>query len=263
MKTSEWTRLIGILCMIFGANALMNYVALFFLSGGASMLLLLGSEGKVAQPEMLKLAHYFGGLVSLLYPLAGWYFLKRRSFSLKLMFAALILSLLYGLVPMLVLNWFSPVSNPSAILNVFFLIGPTLDLLLLIMVYRISRYYYEAPDHVVHLIGIGTLSAQQLKWTTIAGLLCLLVPVSIFGLWVFVTNKGLPQTESLALFHQYLPEMLRTRFGTAYLSLLCCALAIFFSFMGLKMPEKGWQVMNVVVMIGSVLLFGLNLFTMM
>lgn len=263
MKTSDWTRLIGILCMVFGANALMNYVVLFFLTGGASMLLLMGSEGKVPQPEMLKLVHYFGGVVSLLYPLAGWYFLKRRSFSLKLMYTALILSLLYGLVPMLVLNWYSPAPNPSSIVNVFFLMGPAIDLLLLIGVYKISRYYYEEPDHVVHLFGTGALSEQQLKWITIAGLLCLLVPVSIFGLWIYVTSQGLQQAEAVALFHQYLPEMLRTRFGTAYLSLFCCIPAIVFSFLGINMPDKGWRVINIVVMVLSFLLFGLNLFTMM
>lgn len=263
MKVFQWINLIGILCIILGAQAILNGVMMIAITGGTHWSVMLESGGKAYQPGWLAILGYFGILVSLLYLTAGVFFLKKKAFSLRLMYTALILSLLFSTVPMLVLGAQQTTGFPWQILNIFFLIGPVLDVLFLIGVYRVSRYYYTDPDQQINFLGAGNLSQPTLKLLTIAGFLVFLIPFTLFVLWFYVSTMELSLFDKAAKFQGFLPTVLQTRFGSAYLSLFCSVIAMVCSSIGLKLADKGWQRLNKVVMIISILLFMLNLFTMM
>ncbi|MDO8365431.1 MAG: hypothetical protein Q7T20_01455 [Saprospiraceae bacterium] len=262
MKTFQWINLIGILCIIFGAQAIINGVMLFVMTGASNWAITQEQGGTGPQPVWLTISVYFGILVSILYLVAGVSFLKKKAFSLRLMYTALILNLLARFVPMLMIGFHTAVF-PWQLFNIFSLMGPMIDVLLLIGVYQVSRYYYTDPDKYIYFLGAGTLSPSTLKLLSLIGSLVFLIPLFIFVLWFYVSSLDLSYPENVAKFHSYLPPFLHTRFGSAYLSLFCGASAFIFSSIGLKLAEKGWRKLNQAVMISSMLLFLLILFTLM
>jgi hypothetical protein len=263
MKAFQWINLIGILCIILGAQAVINGVTMFMLMGTTHWAAIQENGGPAHQPLWLTIAGYFSILVNLLYLVAGVLFLKKKAFSLHLMYTVLILSLISGIVPMLVIGFQNTNGFPWQLLNIFFLIGPMLDVLLLIGVYQISRYYYTDPYQQINFLGTGTLSQPTLKLLTIAGFLVFLIPFTLFVLWFYVSTMELSLFDKAAKFQGFLPSILQKRFASTYLSLFCSVITIVCSSIGLKLADKGWHRLNKVVMIISILLFMLNLFILM
>ena len=107
------------------------------------------------------------------------------------------------------------------------------------------------------------LSTQLLKVLTGWGLLFAIIPVSIFGLWIYCVNIGTTQANSVEIFKSYFPDFLQEQFATTYVSLGFCILAIILSIIGLKLSGKFWQNVNLLVLIISSLFLFLNLFQMM
>lgn len=108
-----------------------------------------------------------------------------------------------------------------------------------------------------------SLNRTRLKIFTLVSLICLLIPSSILGLWIYVSDLALTHAERVAVFKKYFPDFLGGRWGTALLSMTFCVSAIVFAGMSLKLPDRSWKVLNaIIVVISSSLLF-LNLWGMM
>jgi hypothetical protein len=65
-----------------------------------------------------------------------------------------------------------------------------------------------------------SLNHTKLKLLTFVSFICLLIPSSILGLWIYVCaqNVGTPQPEIVAIFKDYFPNFLHGRWDTTLLS---------------------------------------------
>ena len=94
-------------------------------------------------------------------------------------------------------------------------------------------------------------------------LVLLLIPMWIMGLWIYAAEQGNTQAERVAIFHEYLPTLLRGYNVTSLISVTCCFLAIVLSDVSFSRGSGAGRIVNIVVMIIGSLLFLLNLFGMM
>ncbi|OFY09489.1 MAG: hypothetical protein A2X05_18950 [Bacteroidetes bacterium GWE2_41_25] len=251
MKTSNWIKLIGIFCIVFGSLGIINNISSLFTPQWII------DTWPAISPVRLKWIErlaYLGIFVSIIYLMAGIFFLRKKPFSLILMYGALTISLLYVVIPLL---FFKPYDE-----LIFVVIGPIIDLCILIGVYRIRKYYYEGPDEIVKLFGEIKLTPPLLKLLTFLGVLCISIPISIQGLWIYAANSGTNQVERVASFHSYFPDFLHGRYAINYLSIAFCILAIIISTINLKSSGKIWKA-NIIILVFSILLLLLNLFQMM
>lgn len=252
MKTSSWIKLIGILCIVFSALGLIDNISSFFMP----------QWGKDTWPEIspdrlkwMELLAYFGIFVNTIYLMAGVFFLWKKTFSLNLMYTALAISILYVVISLLLVKPYD--------LLLFVLIGPIIDLALLIGVYRIRKYYYESPNEIVKPFGEIILTSPQLKLMTFLGVLFISIPILMQGLWIYVFNLADNQSDRVAILHSYLPEFLHGQYVTTYLALTFCLLAIILSSISLKSPKIFWKTLNIITITISVLMLLLNLFQLM
>lgn len=252
MKTSNWIKLIGTLCIVFGALGLINNISFFFIPQWAQNT---WTEISPDRLKWMKLLEYIGGLVNTIYLMAGVFFLRKKPFSLKLIYGALTISILYVIIPLLIVKPYD--------LHLFILIGPIIDLALLTGVYRIRKYYYGSPNETVKPFGEITLSSHLLKLLTFLGVLFISIPILMQGLWIYIFNLADNQSDRVAILHSYFPEFLHGRYVTTYLALSFCLLAIILSSISLKLSGILWKVVNVIILIISCLLLLLNLFQLM
>ena len=107
------------------------------------------------------------------------------------------------------------------------------------------------------------LTQNKLKVLTLMSFICLMVPFSIYGLWIYVFNLGTTQTERVSAFKGYFPDFLTDRWSSTLLGIAFCFLAIIFSSISLKLSGKLWKALNILIIIVSSLMLFLNLFSMM
>ncbi len=107
------------------------------------------------------------------------------------------------------------------------------------------------------------LDRRTVKLFTMLALLASSVPVTIFVLWIKAANLGSTQAERVAIFYTYLPEFLRGRWNSTYLSIVFCVLAIILSAKGKKSRSRWWRALNILILTVSGGLLALNLFSMM
>jgi hypothetical protein len=258
MKKSAWILLIGIICIILGARGIINTILPLLLHGMNGM-------PKKELPEVspdafrwvLRLP-YITIFANIIYLMAGIFFLMKKSFSLKIMYIALTLSIFCRIVPIVFISSIQFSINSL----IFILIGPFIDISLLIVVYRLAKYYYKSDDELIKLFGEYTLTPQLLKFLTIVGLVCISIPILTQGLWIYVAHSGTNQVESVASFHSYFPDFLHGRYAINYLNIAFCILAIVISTINLKSSGKISKA-NMIILIFSILLLLLNLFQMM
>ncbi len=108
-----------------------------------------------------------------------------------------------------------------------------------------------------------SLNKIPFKISTLLSLICLLIPFSIYVLWIYVFGLGTTQAERVAIFKDYFPDFLNGRWSTTILSIIFCIIAIIFSSNNLKLSKKFWKILNVIILTISSLLLFLNLFSMM
>ena len=248
MKTSAWIKLIGILCIVFGALGIISHISSFFMPQW--MMDTWPEVPPVRQKWMVRL-EFIGIVVNTIYLLAGIFFLRKKPFSLMLMYFALTISLLYVVIPWF---FFKPYDE-----LIFVAISPIIDLCLLILVYRIRNYYDASPDEIVKLFGESKLSPSLLKLLAFFGVLCVSIPILLQGLWIYVFSITDNYSDAVAILQSYYPEFLNGPFATIYISIAFCLLSIIVSII----TRKVWKTLNTLVLIcGSLLLF-LNLFQLM
>lgn len=258
MKTSAWILLIGIICIVLGARGIINTILPLLLHGMNGMP---KKELPEVSPDAIRWVlrlPYITIFANIIYLMAGIFFLMKKSFSLKIMYIALTLSIFCRIVPILFISSIQFSINSL----IFILIGPFIDVSLLFGVYRLSKYYYKSDDELIKLFGENTLTPRLLKLLTIVGLVCISIPISIQGLWIYAAHSGTNQVESVATFHSYFPDFLHGRYAVNYLNIAFCILAIIISTINLKSSGKIWKA-NMIILVFSILLLLLNLFQMM
>lgn len=268
MKTSSGIKLIGILCIVIGSLGVLNSISSLLIP---KLLELAKEEVPEVSLNLQRwglILAFISFLVNTIYLMAGVFFMIKKSFSLNFMYIALALSILCKILPMIFLQDY--ISVPyfyNYDFNIFNLIVPFINVALLIGVYRLSGYYYKSPEELIELLGAKTpgktLSPRLLKIFACVGLLSLFVPLSIFGLWIYVSGSEDSQLESVARFNSYFPDFLQGRYNIAYLSLGFCVLAILLSISSLGFSGKLWKALNITTLIFSIILLMLNLFQMM
>ena len=103
----------------------------------------------------------------------------------------------------------------------------------------------------------------SLKIATLVSLICLLIPITIYGLWIYAFNLGTTQVERVTIFKNYFPDFLNGRWDTTFISIAFCVVAILLSTLNLKKIKKYWRTLNIFIIVISSLLLLLNLFSMM
>lgn len=106
---------------------------------------------------------------------------------------------------------------------------------------------------------------NQTKWkiSSLINLICLMIPFSIYILWIYVYNLGTTQAERVSVFKDYFPDFLDGRWSTTIISIIFSISAVILSSINLKHLKGIWKLINIIILIFSSLLFFLNLFSMM
>ena len=112
-------------------------------------------------------------------------------------------------------------------------------------------------------MNMGKSNQFLLKILTVSSLIFLSFPLLIYRLWIKAFNLGTSQSERVSIFNSYFPDSLQGRWDTTYLSISFCLLAIILSSICLKLSQKFWKILNIIILIFSSLLLLLNLFSMM
>jgi len=101
------------------------------------------------------------------------------------------------------------------------------------------------------------------KALTFVSFIFLSITLFIYGLWIQAFNLGKTQSERVSIFNNYFPDFLHGRWDITYLNITFCILAIVLSSICLKLPEKLWKVLNIIILILSSLMLLLMLFSLM
>jgi hypothetical protein len=246
MKIASQIIFIGTIFVLLGAMGILSYGAGFF---GPAF------SGDLAWEEVV--LNGGGILKNGLFLLAGIFCFKKRPFSLKLMYLALLLSLLHGLILVFLIS-------PMVI---FLLIGPAIDCALLVWVWRIGPHFFKQEEELTEFYERKAARQKRnlpyLKGLTFVGLLCLLAPLSIMITWFYAAGQGSTQPESVEIFQGHFPEFLQRRYGTSYLSIAFGMASIIIAGICLRLPGKLWRGINIFVLALSGLLLFMNLFGMM
>ena len=108
-----------------------------------------------------------------------------------------------------------------------------------------------------------SLTPRSLKLLTLLGLIFLFVPILIWGLWIQAFNLGTTQIKRVAIFNNYFPDFLDGKWDITLLNMAFCLTAIILSSISLKLPGKLWKGLNFIILVLSILMLSLNLFSMM
>lgn len=117
-------------------------------------------------------------------------------------------------------------------------VGPVIDVSLLFGVYRLSKYYYKTDDEFIKLFGEYTFTPRLVKLLTFVGLVCMSIPISTQGLWIYASHSGTSQVQSVVTFHSHFPDFLYGQYAINYLNIAFCVLAIIISTYNLKSSGK-------------------------
>lgn len=109
------------------------------------------------------------------------------------------------------------------------------------------------------------INIKQTKWNilTLVSLICLMIPFSIYTLWIYVFNLGTTQAERVAVFKNYFPDFLDGRWSSTIVSIIFCITSVILSSLNLKHLNRTWYLMNILIILLSSILLFLNLFSMM
>jgi fumarate reductase subunit C len=262
MRISVSIKLIGILCIVFGALGIMNHFMEILIPQIAEITGENKSFIESFTSDRRVILTYSGLFVDGIYLTAGILFLKKKSFSLKIIYTALSFSIIYSFFAMMLLNGNGFSGFSQFLKNPIFLISPLIDAALLVGVILIAKYYYTSPKEITELKlkkGKFILNPFRIKVLTFVGLFFLSVPLSIYGLWIYACNVGTTQPECVEIFNGFFPEFLHDRYDTSILSLVFCLIAIIISIIGICVSKKIWNKLNLITLVFSAILLMLNL----
>jgi hypothetical protein len=113
------------------------------------------------------------------------------------------------------------------------------------------------------LYSMKPLNSKRLKILTLTGFICLIIPILILGIWIHSFSSGDNQASRVNIFNTYFPEFLHGIYRTTLLSIAFCIIAIFLGMICLKITGRLWKILNIFILIISIALLFLNLFSLM
>lgn len=101
---------------------------------------------------------------------------------------------------------------------------------------------------------------QKATWSSV---ICLIVPVLFFGLWIQAFEAGKNQTERVAIFIDFFPAFLQSKSRIMLFSLGFSFLSVLLSVYGIWNSQKlGWLT-NLLILTLATSLLALNIFTLL
>jgi hypothetical protein len=107
------------------------------------------------------------------------------------------------------------------------------------------------------------LSKYRKYILSILGIICLLVPAFLFGLWQHAFDLGSNQLERVEIYESYLPDFLHGRYNGTMFSLAFSLLGMTFSIISINTKSKTWKALNILILVLCSLFTLLNLFWLM
>jgi hypothetical protein len=266
MKTSDWIKIIGILCIVFGSLGTINHILEILTPRITETNDDNSAYFSAVTTKWNVFLSYLGIFVNALYIISGVLFINRKTYSLKLMYFALSTGIIYTIVPIIIKNNNGIAGLFSYLSNIFFLFLVGIDVALLIGVYFISGYYYKSPEEITKLKAqkeSKSLIVSHLKTMTFIGLSFLIIPLSIFGIWFYSASARDTQSERVKIFKGFFPEFLQGTNDISYLTIIFCFLAIITSILCLQYSKKSWWKINMITLVFSSLLTLISLFGLM
>jgi hypothetical protein len=101
------------------------------------------------------------------------------------------------------------------------------------------------------------------NFLSIIGSLCLIVPIYLFWLWIHAGNLAGDYPKNVALYHSYLPEILRGRYATSIIGFAFSALAVALNGFQFSKKTKSFKLFSLIIIIIAGTLAFLNLWSMM
>lgn len=101
---------------------------------------------------------------------------------------------------------------------------------------------------------------QKATWSSV---ICLIIPILFFGLWIQAFKAGDNQTERVALFVDYFPAFLQSKSRIMLCSLGFSFLSVLLSVYSIWNSQKlGWLT-NLLILTLATALLALNIFTLL
>jgi hypothetical protein len=267
MNPRHWVKPLAIASIVLGALRLMDSIS------GLLFTAIFKSNAQPGLPELSPVQNNLilgdaiaGLLVNIALVVAGALFISQKPISIKLMYGALIAGLLYRFLPLVLLSRYDapPLINydPN---NPFNYIGPLIDIGLITGVMYVTKGRDESPGDFVESGMPPKKPVNPIVWKTasLGGLLCMLVPLSIYGLWFSITRLDLTLPEKSALFDSYFPDFLQWRWASSHISVAFSLVGITLSGAGLNLQGKFWKALNIIVLTVCIIAFLFFLFTLM
>jgi hypothetical protein len=264
----HWVKPLAIASIVLGALRLMDSVF------GLLSTAIFKSNAQPGLPELSPVQNNLilgdaitGLLVNIALVVAGALFISQKPISIKLMYGALIAGLLYRFLPLVLLSrydappWINYDPN-----NPFNYIGPLIDIGLIAGVIYVTKARDEAPTDFVESGKPPKKSVNPIVWkiSSLLGFLFMLIPLSSFILWLYISRMDLELAEKSALFHSYFPDFLKNDWrNTAWLCVFVSLVGIAFSTAGLSLTGKYWKVLSNFVLAVCILTFLFFLFSLM
>lgn len=246
MNVRIWVRIIGITAIALGVMSLItDFTFLIITDFFHSM-----HQKDLNEFNKFPLIRaYLGIPLHILLLFSGIYFLQKKSFSLYLMFAALILSMLSELIPF---NPFGPIY---------------IHLALFIGTYEIRNYYYLSEEDIRRMKGNDSIDLELPEWRvvkmTLASIAFVFIPLLLMIFWFNAASIGENHDERMIIFNSFLPEVLTAHGRASMLSIILCLCSLFFSLSSLKSKKIAMRMVNLILTALAGILLLMNIWSLM
>ena len=254
MKPPFWIRVIGIGTIVLGIWGLLEGVASYVV---IEMRQLRPNSHILEYVWAFRLLSIAEILLGLYYLFAGYSYLAKKKFAREVIRSAIIISLFYELSTMIFFSIFIKTQGLISFSYHFHwhnFLRPFFDTLLLIGVIRMRPYYFRRFIESSGHHGLPRIYS----WI---GFISLLVPLSVFILWVYCGFHESNYMEKLTYFRSFFPRSIREPNQLTYVEWVFSAMAVIFGVLSINARNK-WKYLSYVVMIIGclfVLLFGFQL----
>lgn len=246
MNVRIWTRIIGITTIALGVLSLITDFTLMIITDFFNTM----HQQDLKEFSQLGLIKaYLGIPIHILLVISGIYFLQKKSFSLSLMFTALIISMLSELIPF---NPFGPIY---------------IHLALFIGAYEIRNYYYLSANDIQRMKGNNSIDLELPEWRvvkmTLASIAFVFIPVLLMIFWFNASSIGENHEDKMNLFNSFLPEVLTPHGRASMLSIILCLCSLFFSLRSLNSKKITMRIVNLILTTLAGVLLLMNIWSLM
>jgi len=189
MKIQTSVKITGLICIVLGISGIAWYISHLEL---AHSVYIPDKYFPEIPPSYLLSWNvrltYIGIIVNAFYLTAGILFFMKKHFSIKVMYSALVIMILYKIIPLILLN---PTGDLPHHLRYEFnfenFISPIFNIVLLIIVYRIGRNYFIPPEEDTE----SSRDKPKQIGFLISGYILLILSSTFLG-WEIITLIAMP-----------------------------------------------------------------------